>query len=88
MTCALTLMHATHLGQSWGATRFLSVWIVDGRGFSRRQHARRLETALPAAREFGVSLFAVPAGQREAVRRTLSMLAPEAESMRSPSPKE
>jgi DNA-binding XRE family transcriptional regulator len=31
-----------------------------------------LETALRAAREFGVSILAVPGGQREAVRRALA----------------
>lgn len=43
-----------------------------------------LDTALRAAREFGVSLLAVPAGQREAVRRALSTLMPDAESERTP----
>lgn len=34
----------------------------------------RLDTALRAAREFGVAILAVPGGQREAVRRALSGL--------------
>jgi transcriptional regulator with XRE-family HTH domain len=46
-----------------------------------------LETALRAAREFGVSLLAVPSGQREAVRRALSALAQGAESDRTALPK-
>jgi DNA-binding XRE family transcriptional regulator len=33
-----------------------------------------LDTALRAAREFGVSVLAVPGGQREAVRRALANL--------------
>lgn len=39
-----------------------------------------LETALRAAREFGVSILAVPGGQREGVRRALSKLAPVVET--------
>ncbi len=35
-----------------------------------------LETALRAAREFGVSILAVPGGQREGVRRALAGMAP------------
>lgn len=35
-----------------------------------------LETALRAAREFGVAILAVPGGQREAVRRALATLRP------------
>jgi DNA-binding XRE family transcriptional regulator len=35
-----------------------------------------LETALRAAREFGVTLVAVPGGQREAVRRAMATLKP------------
>lgn len=35
-----------------------------------------LETALRAAREFGVAILAVPGGQREAVRRALATLKP------------
>lgn len=35
-----------------------------------------LETALRAAREFGVTLVAVPGGQRETVRRALESLTP------------
>jgi transcriptional regulator with XRE-family HTH domain len=35
-----------------------------------------LETALRAAREFGVAVLAVPGGQREAVRRVLATLKP------------
>ncbi|RYX90292.1 MAG: XRE family transcriptional regulator [Comamonadaceae bacterium] len=38
-----------------------------------------LDTALRAAREFGVSILAVPGGQREAVRRVLSSLKPDAD---------
>ena len=37
-----------------------------------------LETALRAAREFGVSILAVPGGQREGVRRALASLKPDA----------
>lgn len=33
-----------------------------------------LETALRAAREFGVSILAIPGGQREGVRRALASL--------------
>jgi transcriptional regulator with XRE-family HTH domain len=43
-----------------------------------------LDTALRAAREFGVSLLAVPSGQREAMRRALSTLMPDAKSERTP----
>lgn len=35
-----------------------------------------LETALRAAREFGVTILAVPGGQREVVRRQLATLKP------------
>ena len=35
-----------------------------------------LETALRAAREFGVSILAVPGGQREGVRRALAGMTP------------
>jgi transcriptional regulator with XRE-family HTH domain len=38
-----------------------------------------LETALRAAREFGVSILAVPGGQRERVRRALSAQPPDAD---------
>lgn len=38
-----------------------------------------LDTALRAAREFGVSILAVPGGQREGVRRALASLKPDAE---------
>ena len=38
-----------------------------------------LDTALRAAREFGVSILAVPGGQREAVRRALDALKPKAD---------
>ncbi len=38
-----------------------------------------LDTALRAAREFGVSILAVPGGQREGVRRALVSLQPDAE---------
>ncbi len=38
-----------------------------------------LETALRAAREFGVSLLAIPGGQRERVRRALSTLTSDAD---------
>ena len=38
-----------------------------------------LDTALRAAREFGVSILAVPGGQREGVRRALANLKPGAE---------
>jgi DNA-binding XRE family transcriptional regulator len=38
-----------------------------------------LDTALRAAREFGVSILAVPGGQRERVRRALSSIAPTGE---------
>lgn len=45
-----------------------------------------LETALRAAREFGVSILAVPAGQRETVRRALSALVPDPEKNGGTSP--
>ncbi len=35
-----------------------------------------LDTALRAAREFGVSILAVPGGQREGVRRALASMKP------------
>ena len=35
-----------------------------------------LDTALRAAREFGVSILAVPGGQREGVRRALARMVP------------
>ncbi len=38
-----------------------------------------LDTALRAAREFGVSILAVPGGQRESVRRALASLQPPPE---------
>ncbi|MES2786556.1 MAG: helix-turn-helix transcriptional regulator [Pseudomonadota bacterium] len=38
-----------------------------------------LDTALRAAREFGVSILAVPGGQREGVRRALASLNPGAQ---------
>lgn len=38
-----------------------------------------LDTALRAAREFGVSILAVPGGQREGVRRALASLKSDAE---------
>lgn len=38
-----------------------------------------LDTALRAAREFGVSILAVPGGQRERVRRALAGMAPGTE---------
>lgn len=38
-----------------------------------------LDTALRAAREFGVSILAVPGGQREGVRRALASLKPGVE---------
>lgn len=38
-----------------------------------------LDTALRAAREFGVSILAVPGGQREGVRRALSSMKPDAD---------
>lgn len=45
-----------------------------------------LDTALRAAREFGVSILAVPGGQREGVRRALaSMTAPD-DAKNAPSP--
>ncbi|MDP9968725.1 DNA-binding XRE family transcriptional regulator [Variovorax beijingensis] len=40
-----------------------------------------LDTALRAAREFGVSILAVPGGQREGVRRALASLQPGVEGM-------
>ena len=43
-----------------------------------------LDTALRAAREFGVSIVAVPGGQRERVRRALAALAPDAETKPPP----
>jgi DNA-binding XRE family transcriptional regulator len=45
-----------------------------------------LETALRAAREFGVSILAVPGGQRERVRRALSALTPDADKNSIPLP--
>ena len=36
-----------------------------------------LDTALRAAREFGVSILAVPGGQQEGVRRALASLTPD-----------
>ena len=45
-----------------------------------------LETALRAAREFGVSIWAVPGGQREKVRRALSTLASDADKNSIPLP--
>jgi transcriptional regulator with XRE-family HTH domain len=38
-----------------------------------------LDTALRAAREFGVSILAVPGAQREGVRRALSSMKPDAD---------
>lgn len=38
-----------------------------------------LDTAMRAAREFGVSILAVPGGQREGVRRALASLNPDAQ---------
>jgi transcriptional regulator with XRE-family HTH domain len=42
-----------------------------------------LETALRAAREFGVSLLAVPGGQREGVSRALAGMRTDARSLNS-----
>ncbi|MFC5499127.1 helix-turn-helix transcriptional regulator [Caenimonas terrae] len=44
-----------------------------------------LDTALRAAREFGVAILAVPGGQREAVRRALAGMTANADT-NSPSP--
>lgn len=46
-----------------------------------------LDTALRAAREFGVSILAVPGGQREPVRRALRALMPEPERDSSAPPR-
>ena len=45
-----------------------------------------LDTALRAAREFGVAILAVHGGQREGVRRALAGLTPNADTENSPSP--
>jgi transcriptional regulator with XRE-family HTH domain len=45
-----------------------------------------LDTALRAAREFGVSILAVHGGQREGVRRALAGLAPDADTHKPQSP--
>lgn len=42
-----------------------------------------LDTALRAAREFGVSILAVHGGQREGVRRALAGMTPDAETANS-----
>jgi len=43
-----------------------------------------LETALRAAREFGVSILAVPGGRREGVSRALASMMPDATSPKAP----
>ncbi len=43
-----------------------------------------LDTALRAAREFGVSILAVPGGQREAVRRALTAITAPADTEKQP----
>ncbi|MBU1358946.1 MAG: helix-turn-helix domain-containing protein [Gammaproteobacteria bacterium] len=45
-----------------------------------------LDTALRAAREFGVTILAVPGGQREPVRRAVSELMPRDAAQATPSP--
>ncbi len=45
-----------------------------------------LDTALRAAREFGVSILAVPGGQREGVRRALAGMTPNGDTKSSLSP--
>lgn len=45
-----------------------------------------LDTALRAAREFGVSILAVPGGQREGVRRALAGMTPAGDTENSLSP--
>lgn len=45
-----------------------------------------LDTALRAAREFGVSILAVPGGQREGVRRALAGLTPKGDTGSLPPP--
>lgn len=44
-----------------------------------------LDTALRAAREFGVSILAVPGGQRENVRRALANMTPGTDAESAPS---
>ncbi len=44
-----------------------------------------LDTALRAAREFGVSILAVPGGQREGVRRALAGMTPGTDAESAPS---
>jgi DNA-binding XRE family transcriptional regulator len=44
-----------------------------------------LDTALRAAREFGVSILAVPGGQREGVRRALAGMTPGTDAEGAPS---
>lgn len=45
-----------------------------------------VDTALRAAQEFGVALFAVPAAQRELVRRAIKMLRADMKAATPPLP--